>query len=117
MSASRNGARALVAALLCAGCGASVVRSGLPAGRTPDGYDERWHHGFLLGLVDASGPYDVASICPHGWSEMRTGSWFLSGALQFLTLGLYTPSTVTIVCAQTAADPPDAPGEEPLPPR
>jgi len=117
MSPSRQGARTLAAALLCAGCGASVVRSGLPAGRTPDGYDERWHHGFVVGLVDASGPYDVTSICPHGWSEMRVSASFSSAALQFLTLGLYSPSIVTIVCAQTAADPPDAPGEEPLPPR
>lgn len=117
MTGLRKRACVLIAALLSGGCGATVVRTGLPAGRTPEGYDERWHHGFFLGLLDASGPYDVEMLCPHGWSEMRVGVSFWSGAVQYLTLGIYTPSRVTIVCAQTATDPPDAPGEEPLPPR
>ena len=103
--------------LACAACTPTIVRSGLAAGRSPDGYADRWHHGFLLGLVDATGAYDVGSICPYGWSEMRTKTTVATGLVQYLTLGIYTPAQVTIVCAATAADPSDAPGEEPLPPR
>jgi len=105
---------AFAVSLLSVGCGATVVRSGLPAGRPPDAYDERWHHGFIFGLVDASGPYDLREICPLGWSEMRVTNSVLGVFLQSVTIGIYTPSSVTIICAKTASDPPDAAGEGPL---
>jgi hypothetical protein len=47
---------------------------------------------------------------------MRTRISVVTGLLQYLTIGIYTPSNVTIVCARTADDPPEYAGEEALPP-
>jgi hypothetical protein len=107
---------AFAIAFSCTSCAPTIVRTGLPAGRVPELYDERWHHGFVFGLADASGAYEIEKICPRGWSEMRVETPVGLGIIQVATLGLYTPSRVTIVCAATSTDPPDPAGEEALPP-
>ena len=116
MNARHMAARlSLAACLACAGCAPAIVRSGLPAGHAPSGYDARWHHGLLFGLVDPRGAYDLRSICPQGWSEMRLQTPVSAGLLQVVTVGLYSPSIVTIVCAAMPGDPIENPGEESLP--
>jgi hypothetical protein len=86
------------AVTLCTGCYTTSVRSGAAPGRTPVGYEDRWHHGFLWGLAEASGPYDINQICPQGWSEVRTELTFLTGLVGALTWGIYYPQSVTFVC-------------------
>jgi hypothetical protein len=113
VSLRRRAVSALLAVTL-AGCSPTIVRSGVPAGASPAGYTARWHHGFVLGLVDATGSYDIARICPSGWSEIRAETTVGAGVLQLVTVGLYTPSSVTIVCAARSGDR-HARGEEPLP--
>lgn len=115
MTSRRRCSIAIVSAVVAAGCMPTIVRSGLPSGHTPEIYDQKWHHGMFLGLVDASGAYDIRRICPSGWSEFRVETNVGFEILQVATLGIYTPSRVTIVCAATLADPPDPPGEGPLP--
>jgi Bor protein len=105
----------LVVGFTCVACAPTIVRTGLPPGKTPEQYDDRWHHGLFFGLADASAAYDVDKICPMGWSEFRVETTTGFGILQVLTAGIYTPSRVTIVCAATPQDPPDPAGEEPLP--
>ncbi|HVW25751.1 MAG TPA: hypothetical protein VHC69_10295 [Polyangiaceae bacterium] len=107
---------ALVAAVCLwqLGCGEIVVRSGLPAGVVARGYRERWHDSVLFGTVESARREPLDEICPHGWSEVRASSSFLTGALAWGTLGIYTPTTVTVVCAAPPGVYIGAPGETPL---
>lgn len=88
------------ACFLLGGCFEAGVHSGRPPGDVPDGFDRRWHHAFLLGAAESSGPYDLDAICPGGWSEVHSASDGLQVFLALFTLGIYTPQKVTIVCAR-----------------
>ncbi len=105
----------LALCIACTGCYSTVVRSGLPAGTSPAGWEERWHASFLFGAVE-SRPGDLRLVCPQGWSEIRGQTSFLQGVLHVLSLFVYTPGTVTVVCAGQPGDPPPRPGEGALPP-
>jgi hypothetical protein len=100
---------------LAVGCAPTTVRSGLPPARVASQHHERWHAAFLFGALEASGPYPLARLCPEGWSEIQVGPdpfTLLAGAL---TLFLYSPTRVTIVCAAPRARPAD-PRAAALPP-
>ncbi len=101
-------AATLCLALVTSGCAMTTVRSGRPPGNAAPGYDERWHPSFLFGAIPGGDPYDLSHICPGGWSQVTVGRdpfTLLSG---LLTLFIYSPSRVTIVCA--------LPGNSALPP-
>jgi len=89
----------LAGALALAGCFRTTIRSGLPVGQAPIEYDDKWHHGFIIGIVEVSGPYDLSKVCPKGWSEIHTETSFLNGLVDALTSNIYTPQSVTIRCA------------------
>ena len=92
------------------GCFEASLHSGRPPGDAPGAFDRRWHHGFLLGAAESSGPYDLGAICPQGWSEVHTESDALQVFLALFTLGIYTPQKITVVCAAapgTGVAPPD----------
>lgn len=98
--------RALVAltALALTGCATTTLRSGEPPGRTAPGYDERWQPGFLFGTVASARPRELGELCPRGWAEIRVEPdpfTILAGAL---TLFVYSPSRVTVVCARQPGD-------------
>lgn len=85
-------------------CASTTLRSGEAPGKTAAGYDERWHPGFLFGTVRGTERYDLSRICPMGWSEIRVGPdpfTILAGAV---TLFVYSPSRVTVVCARRPGD-------------
>lgn len=94
--------------LACMGCAATTVHSGRPPLDLAPGYDERWQSAFLWGAVPLSGPYDLAKICPNGWSQVTLGRDPLTLLAGVLSLFIYSPSRVTIVCA--------GPGGPKLPP-
>ncbi|HEX2677210.1 MAG TPA: hypothetical protein VHM19_11235 [Polyangiales bacterium] len=88
------------ATLLASGCYTTTIRSGLPEVPKPSvEYDERWHHGAVLGIAEISGPYDLTKICPRGWARISTKTSFVNGFVDLITGGLYNPQTVTVVCA------------------
>jgi hypothetical protein len=89
----------LLAALVTA-CFETTVRSGLPPADPAPGHHARWHHAFMFGLLEASGPYDLAELCPHGWSEIQTESDPVHGLLLLLSVGIYAPARVTVICAE-----------------
>ena len=91
-------------ALLLMGCATTTLRSGEPPGRTAAGFDERWHPGFLFGTVRGVARYDLSRACPQGWAEIRIEPdpfTLLAGAV---TLFIYSPSRVTVVCAKQPGD-------------
>ncbi len=90
---------ALCTLVACAGCCATTVRSGRPPQDVPSGYDERWHSQFFWGVVPASDPYDLARICPGGWSQVTVARDPFTLIVGLVTLFIYAPARVTIVCA------------------
>ena len=110
--------RAAACALLLAstGCSELVVRSGLPAGNAANGYDARWHDSFFFGTFEPAPVPEPGSLCPRGWSEWRVSASFEAALLQWRTLGVYTPSEVTVVCAAPPGVYLGAPAEAPLVP-
>ena len=105
-----TGRRALLlgALLGCFGCAATTVRSGRPPQDVAPGYDERWHSAFLWGVVPLGPAYDMARICPSGWSQVTVARDPITLLVGVVTVFLYSPSRVTIVCA--------VPGGPSLPP-
>jgi hypothetical protein len=87
------------AALALSGCYSTTMHSGLPKGEVARNADDRWHSGFVLGTQDADGPYDIDELCPNGWSEIKTETSFGNGLVEVLTVGIYNPQTVRVVCA------------------
>lgn len=97
-------ALSLALALPLLGCATTTLRSGEPPGRTAAGFDERWHPGFLFGTLRGVTRYDLDGACPRGWAEIRIEPdpfTLLAGAV---TLFIYSPSRVTVVCAKQPGD-------------
>jgi len=100
----------LLVSLLGTGCIETRLYSGLPPGDPPKGYENRWHVSYLFGLEEGSGPYDLDALCPSGWSEITVTPDFFTSVAGLMTLYLYTPNRVTIVCARPISiDRPKAP--------
>lgn len=93
-----------VLALLLSGCASSTVRSGEPPGKTAAGLNEKWHAAFLFGTVRGLERYDLAQVCPHGWAEIQVEPDPFTIAAGAMTLFLYSPSRITIVCARRPGD-------------
>jgi hypothetical protein len=93
--------------LLClslVGCATSTLRSGEPPGRTAAGLDEKWHAAFLFGTVRGLDQYDLGKACPQGWAEIRLGPDPFTLLASAMTVFIYTPSRVTVVCARQPGD-------------
>ena len=126
----------LVALTATAGCYTTTIRSGRPVNPQPVlqrrgaevvEYDGKWHHGFVAGIVEVGGNYNLDDICPNGWAEIQTETSFLNVVVTGATFGIYTPQSVTIKCSANAAPQlqppplpvnvnPGAPGSLPPPP-
>jgi hypothetical protein len=89
----------LILALAVTGCWRMTVRNGNPVGQTPIEYDDKWHHGFILGMVEVSGPYDLSKICSRGWAEIHTETPFAQGLVTVLVGLIYDPQSVTVRCS------------------
>jgi hypothetical protein len=100
----QKAAASALSILFALGCASSTIRSGEAPGRTAAGLQEKWHAGFLFGTVEGTSTYDLAEACPRGWAEIRFEPdpfTLLAGAL---TLYLYSPSRLTVVCARRPGD-------------
>jgi hypothetical protein len=96
------------------GCATTTVRSGRPPLDVAAGYDERWNPAFLWGVIPGHDPYDLARICPRGWSQVTVGRDPFTMLVGLSTLFIYSPSRVTVVCAAPIGSrPPPAEGYAP----
>jgi hypothetical protein len=93
-----------LAACLLLGCATTTLRSGEPPGKTANGFDERWHPGFLFGTVRGVTRYDLNRACPNGWAEIRVEPDPFTLLAGVVTLFVYSPSRVTVVCAKQPGD-------------
>jgi hypothetical protein len=97
----------LAAVLALAGC--YHVRFVRPSASAERGAPrEKWHHGFVGGAFDGTGPVDLAAACPDGFARVDTDVSFIQALGQLVTSGglllplhasLWTPSGVSVVCA------------------
>lgn len=89
----------LAVALLITGCHTIRYEAGRPASPR---HVERKLHFFAWGLGGQPATVDLDALCPEGAARWRSGStagdWFLS----VVTLGLYTPRTVVVECAEVS---------------
>jgi hypothetical protein len=91
-------------ALCTASCATSVIRSGAPPGRAALEYDHRWHPAFLFGTVSGLKRHDLERACPNGWAEIRLYADPFTLAAGAMTLFIYSPSRLTIVCRRRPSD-------------
>jgi hypothetical protein len=85
--------------LISAGCYHSIIETGLEPG--PTGYYEKWETAWLIGLVPAE--VDAEGVCGGPWARVETQQSFLNGLVTLLTLGIYAPHEVEVVCAAPGA--------------
>jgi hypothetical protein len=100
---TRHALFVLASCVTLGGCFRATVYSGEPPARPPAGYDEHWHHGFVAGLIESEGSYELDQACPNGWAEVGTTTDPLDSLLTVLTWTLYSPQDVSIVCAERTA--------------
>jgi hypothetical protein len=128
-------ALALGAAALC-GCYTIRYHRHLEAEAEPV---SSWHHNMVAGLIDASGPVNLDTLCPRGFARVESEVTFVNGLAGILVnatyqvvapalvtkkneersgLGyalsqvpLWSPSTVRVWCAKAGAS---VPREKPL---
>lgn len=81
--------------LVVAGCYHSIIDTGLQPGRTA--YHEKWETAWLVGLIPAE--VDAEGVCAGPWARVETQQSFLNGLVTMLTLGIYAPHEVEVVCA------------------
>ncbi len=86
------------------GCYHSIVDTGAEPG--PVGYHEKWETAWLGGLIAAE--VDAEGICDGPWVRVETQKSFLNGLVSALTLGIYSPHEVEVVCAPKTSQSSDA---------
>ncbi|UCF19769.1 MAG: Bor family protein [Gemmatimonadota bacterium] len=91
---------ALIALLpVMAACFHSIVDTGLTPGAV--GYHGKWETAWLVGLIPAE--VDAEAVCEGPWARVETQQSFLNGLVSILTIGIYSPHEVEVVCAAPAA--------------
>jgi hypothetical protein len=88
------------AVLVLPGCYHQVVRTGAAPGTVT--VERPWTATYFFGLVPATA-INTAAECPAGVAVVETEQSFLNGLVGALTLGIYTPQTVSITCAAAAS--------------
>ena len=88
---------ALGALVLLAGCYHAVVNTGLAP--SPTVIEKPWASGWVYGLVPPN-PLSTMQQCPGGVAKVETQHSFVNMLVQGLTLGIYTPMTIKVTCAQ-----------------
>ena len=66
-------------------------------------WDEATYKGAVLGFVEVSDPVLVNELCPTGIIRVEQKMRQLDAVLQFLTLHMYNPQTVSVFCSDGTA--------------
>jgi hypothetical protein len=88
--------RVLLLGLVVAGaCYHTTIETG--AAPTTQVVEKEWAASWIGGLVPPD-PVETAAKCPNGVSKVETQLSFLNMVANVLTLGIYTPMTITVTC-------------------
>jgi hypothetical protein len=89
-------------AIAATGCYHQIVETGRTPGPT---VVNRTATSWVFGLIStSSSEIDVRTLCPSGVAVVETQQSFINGLLAALTIGIYTPQTVTVTCAAGAGE-------------
>jgi hypothetical protein len=88
-------------ALSVSACYHVTVETGLAAG--PEVINQPFASSFVFGLVPPA-TVQTMSRCRSGVARVETQQSFVNGLVSALTLGIYTPWTITVTCAAAHAD-------------
>lgn len=92
----RNALLVVLVAFMVSGCYRAQVNTGLQASTN---VVTNWEHYFIHGLVQPS-TFDATAMCNgRNAASVETQHTFVQGLVGALTLGIYTPITVTVVCS------------------
>ena len=83
-------------AVLSTGCYHATINTGRPVGTTT--INQPWALSFIYGLVPPA-TVETATKCPSGVAVVETQHSFLNGLIGVLTVGIFTPMTITVTCA------------------
>lgn len=61
--------------------------------------EKKWASSWIFGLVPPE-TVDAAAECPGGVAKVVTQQSFANMLVRFLTLGIYTPTTIVVTCAR-----------------
>ncbi|MCC5940736.1 MAG: hypothetical protein JJU37_04275 [Balneolaceae bacterium] len=79
-----------------AGCYHAQISTGMQT--SSDVYEKKWAASFIGGLVPPSIVH-AERHCSNGVARVETRLSFLNMVAQFVTLSLYSPMEITVVCA------------------
>jgi hypothetical protein len=85
----------LAAFVLTGACYHATVETG--AAPSTKVVQDDWAASWIGGLVPPD-PVETAGKCPNGASRVETQHSFLNMVANVLTLGIYTPMTITVTC-------------------
>jgi hypothetical protein len=91
------------------GCYAARIESGLPPSTTQ--IRQNFASSWIYGLVPPS-TVKAAAECPDGVAIVETRLSFLNQLVGGLTLGIYTPMTIVVTCAEKSSASLFRPGTE-----
>ena len=83
--------------LVVAGCYEHTYTMGAGAPSGPIVYEEGQDH-WLGGLIGER-THDLSQVCPSGNATIHDEQTFLNGLVSALTVGIYTPTNLTIRCS------------------
>jgi hypothetical protein len=82
---------------LVSGCYTTRIETGLPASTTV--IKKTFASCWIYGLVPPA-TVKSAAICPNGVAVVETQQSFANGLVRVLTLGIYTPVQIVVICAE-----------------
>lgn len=85
-----------VLALGSTACFHAIITTGKPEGSKV--IDKPWASSFLWGLIPPD-VVDAGAACPSGVAKVETQHSFLNELVYWLTIGIYSPMTITVTCA------------------
>ena len=81
------------------GCYTATIETNLPPSNMT--IQENWVAGWIFGLVPPK-TVETAAQCPHDVAKVMTQLSFANQLVGLLTLGIYTPMTIQVTCAEAS---------------
>ena len=84
---------------LCAGCYHATITTGLPVSN--EVITKPFASCWIYGLIPPS-TVETAAKCPNGVAKVETELSFVDYLIGMITIGIYTPMTITVTCAESS---------------
>jgi Bor protein len=96
-----NRAMTLIASgMVLSGCYHATINTDLPPSNRK--IEQKWANAWIFGLVPPE-TVETAAQCPNGIARVETQLSFLNQLVGILTIGIYTPMSIVVTCAEGSA--------------